>query len=77
MGKRPRTRNDMIGPGDKMPLSESSLANSLPALTKTIVAGSIPSCETQKNVTIGSLVNPTTRFITKNGIAGINRRVKR
>jgi len=47
MGKMPMSAKEMIRLGEKIPLRESIFASSFPALTKTIVPGSIPIWDTQ------------------------------
>jgi hypothetical protein len=76
-GSRPRSTKEPIKRGDRMEASESILAISVPAFTKTRVAASMPSWLTQAKVQIFMCVNPANRFRTKNGMAGISRSVNR
>jgi hypothetical protein len=76
-GSRPRSTKEPIKLGDRMEASESILAISVPAFTKTRVAASMPSWLTQAKVQIFMCVNPANRFRTKNGMAGISRSVNR
>ena len=62
---------------ERIPPKDSNWASLVPAFTYTIVPANIPTWLTPKKVRVFMGVKPITRFITKNGTAGINRRVKR
>jgi len=72
----PRTAKEMISPGERIPESVSIFASSLPAFTYTIVAGSIPTCETSE-ISAGHLSQAHQQIYEPEGKMGISLRVKR